>query len=122
MFKTEGLIFDYENKTIQLEEGKTEGILSINVGDDMYESFKFFYKPAPKPEVKPDVKPEVKPETKPEVKPETKPEVKPENKPVQKVEKAETPKTGDTTNYMFLVSSFVVAGAAVLKLRKKVMD
>ena len=80
------------------------------MGDDLFEDFEFYYEPEQKPVVKPDTKPEVKPEA------------KPENKPAQKVEKAETPKSGYTTNYMFLVSSFVVAGAAVLKLRKKVMD
>ena len=118
IFKTTDLILDLENKTIQLAEGKTKGILRINMGDDLFEDFEFYYEPEQKPVVKPDTKPEVKPDTKPEVKP----EAKPENKPAQKVEKEETPKTGDTTNYMFLVSSFVVAGAAVLKLRKKVMD
>ena len=92
-------IYANETKdTIQLEKGKTEGILHFNVGDNMYLDFKFFYTPAPKPEVKP------------------------ESKPAQKVENTENPKTGDTTNYMFLVSSFVVAGAAALKLRKRVMD
>ena len=110
MFEREGLIIDFTKDTIQLEKGKTEGILRINMGDDIYEEFKFFYTPAPKPQPKPEVKPE------------TKPEVKPESKPAQKVENTENPKTGDTTNYMFLVSSFVVAGAAALKLRKKVMD
>ena len=113
-FEGEGLIIDFTKETIQLEKGKTEGILHFNVGDNMYLDFKFFYTPAPKPQPKPEVKPETKPEVKPEV--------KPESKPAQKVENTENPKTGDTTNYMFLVSSFVVAGAAALKLRKKVMD